>query len=75
MVIRGLLTFKALISPPGHQAYPLFKVSTEFHYNKVITIPHQNEIRVTINNLVKNIKESTMHFIRWIPGSCKCYDG
>ena len=40
MVIRGLLTFKALISPPGHQAYPLFKVSTEFHYNKVITIPH-----------------------------------
>lgn len=42
---------------------------------KVITIPHQNEIRVTINNLVKCIKESAAGFIRWKQGSCICYDG
>ena len=40
---------------------------------KVITIPHQNEIRVTINNLIKNIKEAATAFVRWKVGTCLCY--
>lgn len=58
MVLRGLVTLKSLTNRSGEQSFPLFKVSTEFQYQKVITIPHLNEIRVTMVNLVKLIKES-----------------
>ena len=74
MIMRGLLTFKALIKRPASNPHSLFKVSTEFHYMKVITIPHQNEIRVTLNNLIKNIKETTLKFLRWKEGTCIVYD-
>ena len=72
--MRGLLTFKKMISRVGDKKQPLFKVSTEFHYMKVITTPHQNEIRVTMNNLTKMVKEIASYFIRWKNNTCVVYD-
>lgn len=74
MVLRALHSFKMLLTRPGFKPLPLFKVSTEFHYMKVVTTPHQNEIRVTVNNLVKDLKDVAMKFPRWRVGSCFLYD-
>jgi len=73
MVLRGLVTLRVMINKSGDKAFPLFKVSTEFQYQKVITIPHMNEIRVTMINLVKLIKESSSAFTRWKPLTCLRY--
>lgn len=70
MIIRGLLTFKAQISRPGNKPIPLFKVATEFQSLKVVTIPHRAEIRVTLEKLIKNIKDSGVKFPRWKDGTC-----
>ena len=74
MITRGLLTFKSLINRKRSRPIPLFKVSTEFQYMKVITVPHINEIRVTMNNLVKTIKDVAGGFPRWTEGTCKALD-
>ena len=74
MITRGLLTFKSLINRKGSRPIPLFRVSTEFQYMKVITVPHINEIRVTMNNLVKKIKDVAGGFPRWREGTCKTLD-
>lgn len=74
MITRGLLTFKSLINRKGSRPIPLFRVSTEFQYMKVITVPHINEIRVTMNNLVKKIKDVAGGFPRWREGTCKALD-
>ena len=74
MISRALLTFKALINRRGSRPTPLFRVSTEFQYQKVITIPHINEIRVTVNNLVKRIKDVAGGFPRWREGTCESLD-
>jgi dynein heavy chain len=70
MIIRGLLTFKALISRPGNKPIPLFKVSTDVQSMKVTTIPGRAEIRVTLEKLIKNIKDSGVKFPRWKDGTC-----
>ena len=74
MITRGLLTFKSLINRKGSRPIPLFRVSTEFQYMKVITVPHINEIRVTMNNLVKRIKDVAGGFPRWREGTCMALD-
>jgi dynein heavy chain len=70
MIVRALLCLKTILSRPHHRPVPIFKVQTEFHYMKVITVPHQNEIRVTLNNLLKLVKDSAVHFPRWRPNTC-----
>lgn len=51
----------------------MFKVFTEFQYQKVITVPHSNEVRVTLINLIKLIKEIASLFVRWKPNTCIRY--
>lgn len=73
MIMRALITLRMLLNRPGGKAVPLFKISTEFHSLKVITVPTQTEIRVTLSNLVKLLKEVSLSFPRWKPGSCLEY--
>jgi len=70
MIIRGLLTFKSLISRPGNKPIPLFKVQTDVQSMKVTTNPGRAEIRVTLEKLIKNIKDSGVKFPRWKDGTC-----
>jgi len=74
MIIRGLLSFKSLISRPGNKPIPLFKVSTDVQSMKVTTNPGRAEIRVTLEKLIKNIKDSGVKFPRWKDGTCICIE-
>lgn len=73
LIANGLLTYKFLLNESEQKGFPLFKVFTEFQYQKVITVPHANEIRVSLINLVKMIKETASVFMRWRPNTCIRY--
>ena len=62
LIVNGLLTYKSLLNESEQKGFFLFKVFTDFQYQKVITVPHTNEIRVTLINIVKMIKETASLF-------------
>jgi dynein heavy chain len=73
MIIRALLSFKALIHRPRKHAemVPLFKVSTEYSNGKLNINPNPIEINVAIQKLVNTIIDSAIKFPRWKDGTCK----
>lgn len=70
MVIRGLLTVKALFTKQEDRP-ALFKIMSSFTPPKITFHPSQQDIYNVLQKLVTNILESAKAFPRWQRGRCE----
>ena len=82
MIVKALLSLKTLLEQkrqnvpgnPPKKVIPLFKISTEFSNQKIVTNPNSAEIRVALDKLESSIIEAAKYFPRWMDGTCICIE-
>ena len=78
-IATGMRDFQSLLlrrtsptlSQPNHRPLPLVGVTAEMSPPNLITVtPNIQDIYKLLSKLLRNIPESSKHFIRWMAGTC-----
>lgn len=75
MILRALLSFKALVDQPvvpgTDKFYPLFQVKAQYEHPHFTTNPTYNDLFTILTNIPNNIISMTKYFWRWMDRSCE----